>query len=259
MVAAKGNENMVLETLKSVRRLPKTYWNKFNSRYLAPYGFGQWRVLVPADEFTKTVTESLDLLLHKEASTDLGDYVEFGVSRGTSLACVYNVFKAKNLDHVRLVGFDSFEGMPPESAEEGWTPGAYRSTLAATKNYMESQGVTFDRVELVKGWFDDTLTPENMARLGLTKASLLMVDCDTYSATKLALEFCLPLIHEQAVMIFDDWGARSERNEIGQREAFQELIADRGEFAAEPLPAYHSVSRVFLLTRLPASDARQAG
>ena len=94
---------------------------------------------------------------------------------------------------MQLVGFDSFEGMPAEAAAEGWTPGAYRSTLAATRRYLSSQGVKFENVELVKGWFEDTLTPATRERLGLTKASLIMVDCDTYSATKLALEFTLPL------------------------------------------------------------------
>ena len=185
---------------------------------------------------------------------DLGAYVEFGVSRGTSMSCVYNVLKAKKIDHVRLVGFDSFEGMPEESASEGWTPGAYRSTLAATKSYMASQGVTFEHIELVKGWFDDTLTPEIKQTLGLTKASMLMVDCDSYSATKLALEFSLPLIHEQAIVIFDDWGARSDRDMIGQREAYQECVVDRGEFTTKPLSSYHERARVFLFTRVPTAD-----
>ena len=63
-----------------------------------------------------------------------------------------------------------------------------------------------------------------------------MFDCDTYSATKLALEYALPLIQEQAVVIFDDWGGRADRNMLGQREAFQEVIADRGVFSAEPVP-----------------------
>ena len=87
-------------------------------------------------------------------------------------------------------------------------------------------------------------------RLGLAKVSLIDFDCDTYSATKVALAFSLPLIHDQAVVIFDDWGARSERNMIGQREAFQEDIAEPGVFTYEPLRPYNANSRVFLLTRV---------
>lgn len=197
---------MSLETLKQIGRIPRQYWRKFNSTYLAPHGLGYWRPLVPAEEFTVTVAQSLDVLLEQETISDLGAYLEFGVSRGTSMSCVHRELTRRKIAGMRLVGFDSFEGMPEESAEEGWTPGAYRSTLAATKAYMASQGVTFDNVELVKGWFDQTLTPETKARLGLRKASIINYDCDTYSATKLAMEFSLPLIERRAVVIFDDWG-----------------------------------------------------
>jgi hypothetical protein len=196
------------------------------------------------------VAQSLDRLLLREKVEDLGAYVEFGVSRGTSFACVYRELRARKIAHVQLVGFDSFEGMPADSAEEGWVPGSYRSTLTATKRYLSSQGVEFDNAELIKGWFEDTLTPATKERLGLTKVSLIMCDCDTYSATKLALEYTLPLVQEQAVVIFDDWGGRADKDMLGQREAFQEVIADRRVFSAEPRPAYGSGARVFLLTRL---------
>lgn len=241
---------MSLETLKQIGRIPRQYWRKFNSAYLAPHGLGYWRPLVPAEEFTATVAQSLDVLLEQETISDLGAYLEFGVSRGTSMSCVHRELTRRKIAGMRLVGFDSFEGMPEESAEEGWTPGAYRSTLAATKAYMASQGVTFDNVELVKGWFDQTLTPETKARLGLRKASIINYDCDTYSATKLAMEFSLPLIDRRAVVIFDDWGARSDRDMLGQREAFQELVADRTEFQVEPRSAYCDRARVFLFTRI---------
>ena len=246
---------MQLDILNRVRRTAKRYWKRFE-RYLKASGLGSWRPLVPAKEFTATVAQSLDRLLLREESHDLGAYVEFGVSRGTSFACVYRELRARKINHVQLVGFNSFEGMPADSAAEGWVPGSYRSTLAATKRYLSSQGVKFDgNVELVKGWFEDTLTPATRERLGLTKVSLIMFDCDTYSATRLALEYTLPLIREQAVVIFDDWGGRADRNMLGQREAFREVIADRGVFSAEPCPAYSSGARVFLLTRLPASPA----
>lgn len=244
---------MSLETLKQIGRIPRQYWRKFNSTYLVPHGLGYWRPLVPAEEFTATITQSLDVLLERETIGDLGAYLEFGVSRGTSISCVYRELAKRRITGVRLVGFDSFEGMPEESAEEGWTPGAYKSTLAATRAYMASQGVKFDNVELVKGWFDHTLTLETKARLGLGKASIINYDCDTYSATKLAMEFSLPLIEQQAVVIFDDWGARSDRDMLGQREAFQELVVDRAEFRVEPRLSYCDRARVFLFSRLSAS------
>ena len=165
------------------------------------------------------------------------------------MACVYHVLQKSRLEHVRLIGFDSFEGLPPEAADEGWSPGEFHSTFSATRRYLAGRRVNLDRVSLVKGWFRDTLTPETRSRLAMTKASLIMIDCDIYSASKEALTFCAPLIGERAVIVFDDWGWRSDSNEIGQREAFDEFLDDNPTLQAEPLPAYIPQARVFLVWR----------
>jgi hypothetical protein len=157
--------------------------------------------------------------------------------------------RAQLLD-VRLIGFDSFKGMPEEAAHQGWEPGAYASTVAATRAYLVSQGVQHERVDLVEGWFKDTLNDATVERLGIEKASLVMVDCDIYTASKEALWFVEPLIRDQAVVIFDDWGWRSEAGEIGQKEAFAEFLEAFPEFAAAPLPAYIDKARIFKLTRI---------
>jgi len=57
-----------------------------------------------------------------------GDYLDFDVSRGTSLACMHRVVTRLSLDNVRLFGFDSFEGMPSNAAWEDlgvWRPGQF--------------------------------------------------------------------------------------------------------------------------------------
>lgn len=41
-----------------------------------------------------------------------GDYVEFGVSRGTSLACMSHALADENVPGVRMLGFDSFRDLP---------------------------------------------------------------------------------------------------------------------------------------------------
>ena len=46
-----------------------------------------------------------------------------------------------------------------------------------------------------------------------------------------------------------DWGWRSDIEEIGQREAFQECIETVQEFEVEQLAGYIPQSRVFLLQR----------
>lgn len=221
------------------------------ARRLHAAGLGPWNPLVPEAAFTDCVRDALRVLRRLEPTGAFGDYLEFGVSRGTSMACVSSVLKAHAVGPVRLIGFDSFEGLPAEAAEEGWTPGQYRSTLGATRRYLAARDVDLDQTVLVKGWFKDTLTANTRARLAIAKASLIMIDCDIYTASKEALLFCEPHIVEHAIIIFDDWGWKADTGEIGQKEAFEEFLIRNPKLRAEPLPAYMPQARVFLISRLP--------
>jgi hypothetical protein len=212
------------------------------------HGWGYWRPLVPEDAFGECVRNAIRIL-RRDGDHTFGDYLEFGVSRGTSMAAVFRALDNERLANVRLVGFDSFEGMPEGSEKEGWAPGTYKSTEGATKRYLKSKAVDMRRVTLIKGWFAETLTPRTVRTLNLRKASLIMIDCDIYSASKEALWFSEPLIDDRAVVLFDDWGWRAKYDQIGQREAFDEFLAAFPTLKAEPLPSYFEHARVFLLTR----------
>jgi O-methyltransferase len=222
---------------------------------LRPYVQSGWKPLVPQDEFTACCGNAIRYLRRLGPDTEIGDYLEFGVSRGTALACMAQTLVSADLRHVRLFGFDSFLGLPSVAVQEGgqkqgWMPGDFRSSRFATRRYLSRNGVDLSRVKLVKGWFKDTLTQTTRNRLGILKASLVMVDCDIYSASREALWFCEPLIKDRTVFFFDDWGWRSDIGEIGQKEAFDEFLGEFRQFSAEPLPAYLPQARVFLVTRV---------
>lgn len=207
-----------------------------------------WEPLVPEEEFTRACRRAVRTL--RESGHEFGAYLEFGVSRGTSLACMYRILRDEGVDGARVVGFDSFQGMPPEAAEQGWTPGQYKSTVGSTRRYLENEGVDLSEVTLVEGWFEDTLTPGAAAEYGIDKASVVLVDCDIYSASRRALWFCEPLIEDEAVLILDDWGARSRLDEIGQREAFEEFLEAFPHFQTRPLSAYRPEARMFVVRRV---------
>jgi O-methyltransferase len=216
---------------------------------LSARGWTDWKPLVPEDDFRACIANAIAKLREIEPSEPFGDYLEFGVSRGTSMTCVYKCMSDAGLRRNRLIGFDSFEGMPPEAASEGWAPGQYHSTIGATRSYLRRKQVDLDRVMLVKGWFKDTLTDKTRQEFALKKASLIMVDCDIYSASKDALTFCEPHIRKHAAILFDDWGWRADKGAIGQKEAFEEFLDEHPDLTAEPLPTYRSQARVFLIAR----------
>ncbi len=240
----------ILSPLKKARyELNEAKWKtKLKLKRVAmAYGLAKWKPLIPEQKYARICNQIIDEL--QQNGHKFGDHLEFGVSRGTSLATMRHSLKKANLGHIRSIGFDSFKGMPAGSEEEGWDKGAFASTESATKSYLEKQGVDLSNVHLVKGWFNETCNDDTIQKYGMNKASIVMIDCDIYSATCEVLNFIEPLLAETSVLIFDDWGWRSDINEIGQKEAFEEFIDKHPEFTASPRPTYLDQARIFLMKR----------
>ena len=211
------------------------------------------RRIVPEAAYRQLVHRGLDRLIDDLGREHLGDYLEFGVYNGTSLVSMFHETEAMGLTDMRLFGFDSFEGLPAAAAvdDEGkWKPGAWRSDLEFTEAVLEAEGVDRSRVFLVPGWFSETCNAETAHRYGITKASVIMVDCDIYTSTREALDFCAPLIVDRALILFDDWntGNLAAKN-LGERKAFEEWLAEWGCFSAERFGPYRAKSETFFVTR----------
>ena len=204
-----------------------------------------------------TYRDALGILMRREPPEALGDYLEFGVYHGTSVSCMYDARMQLGLDRMRLIGFDSFEGLPASTADEDggvWAPGQFKSSIGLTQSNLRRWGVPPDAVTLVKGWFSETCTPATRARLGLVRASVIMVDCDLYSSAREVLAFCEPLIGTQAVLVFDDWHASGLADrDMGEARAFKEFLAAHPEFRAEELHGLNYKDKrdpmIFLVTR----------
>ena len=110
-------------------------------------GWLKWEPLVPMKKFSASCDLAIRTL--RANGHEFGDYLEFGVSRGTSMACMHHALRKAGLSNVRLVGFDSFEGMPSEAAGQGWYPGQYASTIGTTQRYLKAMGVNLDEVHPV--------------------------------------------------------------------------------------------------------------
>lgn len=211
-------------------------------------------LLIPEQEFELAVRRALLLLRERRPRDELGDYLEFGVFMGTSLACAHRAVDSLGLESVRLIGFDSFEGLPATAEQEGgslWRAGDFASDYDYVRTALTEAGIDWGRVTLVPGWFDETLTAATRKRLNLRKASVLMVDCDLYSSTRTALAFCEPLIHGEAVVFFDDWQTADLADQgEGESRAFEEFLAEHPDITAEELElAYVETARAFLLRR----------
>jgi O-methyltransferase len=196
-------------------------------------------------------------LVEKQGAAAIGDYLEFGVYNGTSLICMYRALTQLGLDHVRLFGFDSFEGLPPD--EEGhWGPGGrFKSELEFTRRVLAHEGVPNDRVVLIKGFFSDSLKPELITQYQITRASIIMVDVDMYRSTCEALQFCERLIAPEALLVFDDWHPLAEKN-MGEKRAFDEFLQAHPSLHPTPYGStYHWHAEAFWVTRSSKGAAKE--
>jgi predicted O-methyltransferase YrrM len=214
------------------------------------------RPLVPKEQLQAAYEDALLLLLERlQDRGDPGDYIEFGVCRGDSMACIARASSNVGLDGMRLIGFDSFEGLPAsvELEDNGvWRRGQFKYTEAAARRSLQRQGVDERRVVLRKGWLADTATPAAAAELGIEKIAIAMIDCDVYSSARTALELVGPLLGDSAVIFFDDWHSGGDLAAAGQGEAraFQEFLAERPKLrVARYLTSYADNAEVVLVEK----------
>ena len=211
---------------------------------------------VPPAGLKRTYRHALALLAERQGRQNVGDYLEFGVYVGTSLSCMHEALDEEGLQHVRMFGFDSFEGLPETTVNDetsphmGWKAGDYHAPLEFTRENLTTKGADWDRVTLVEGWFDETLTPKVLERHAIRKAGVIMVDCDLYSSAKKALEFCAPLIDGEAVILLDDWWPdKLAAHEAGEKRAFEEFLKANRLSATEIESYAPEASKVFLVAR----------
>lgn len=208
------------------------------------------RMLVPVGELQQKYREALLYLTAKKNTDKLGDYLEFGVYQGTSLLCMDRALKNLGLCHTRLFGFDSFEGLPLSAdadASKLWCQGQFRADYEFTEEVLTKAGVDWDRVFLVKGFFESTLNKKIIKKHNIARASVIMIDCDMYLSAKEALDFCASLIHNEAMIFFDDWHCTS--HDGGEKKAFAEFLRENSHFAAEEFGTYCSNAQVFRVFR----------
>lgn len=116
-------------------------------------------------------------------------YLEFGVYEGESLRWWSQHLKD---DSARLVGFDSFEGLP-----EDWRPGLDQGRFATNGPPQ----IDDPRVSFVVGWFDKTLPAYNPPE---HDQLVVNIDCDLYSSARTVLAWLEPHLRPGTLVYFDE-------------------------------------------------------
>jgi hypothetical protein len=172
-----------------------------------------------------------DLARRAEEKRLPGAIVECGVFKGGSAAVMTMAASPER----KIWLFDSFEGLPEPTAEDGEkaveysghrTSGALEpigqcvGPLDVVKElFFDKMHVDPARVEIRKGWFQETLPT---ARHELGPIAVLRLDGDWYDSTKVCLENLYGLVVSGGFVIIDDYGYWE-----GCRRAVDEFLAAR--------------------------------
>jgi hypothetical protein len=184
-------------------------------------------------------------LMHQVRNQIRGDYAEFGVFRGCTLMLMYflvqetdeylrGVGRVRDLSEMhailasmRFFGFDSFAGMPAAAGDDAgiMAEGDLSASRADVEERMRSNGVAMDRVRLVEGFYEETLSPARSAALDLSTIAIAHVDCDYYDSTRVVLQFLTERLADESILVFDDWYLFKAEPDRGEQKAFAEWTA----------------------------------
>ncbi len=137
-------------------------------------------------------------------------WLEFGVASGNTINYI-----SKFTDDT-VYGFDSFEGLP-----EKWRDGYDKGAFSRSGNLPPVN----NNVELIKGWFNETLIP--FIKTHNKKVTFIHMDADLYSSTKYIFDILKNYIDDGCIIVFDELvNYPGFDGETGELKAFYEFITE---------------------------------
>ena len=208
-----------------------------------------------------------------------GDYLEFGCFRGESFIDAYlNINKAEkywlsdkrkkkaftnnlhNLDFYnknynrKFLGFDSFSGLPKPSHIDKdhhlFKEGRYDCSKEEFIKIIKDAKVDINRVQLVEGFYKDTLSDQLKLSLKIEKAAIIMIDCDLKESTSIALNFAKQSLQEGTIIIFDDFNFYKGNVNKGEFGAFEDFKKQNPDIKFRKIFDYGYSGRAFIVTSL---------
>jgi len=158
-----------------------------------------------------------------------GTCLEFGVSRGTTYMWMAEQI-LKSYPESKLIGFDSWMGLPKEAAGVWWPwrhrEGAFGASKSNILGHLKELGVeeSDPRFTFVDGFFEKSLTEE--VRLSIKNLIYINIDSDLYISAIQALTFITPLLRKGIVINMDNFRPPEDKldADYGENLAWKEWL-----------------------------------
>lgn len=180
-----------------------------------------------------------------------GDYFEFGC-HGCGTFRMAHEWSRRHGHQCRLYAFDSFEGLPRQSAAEdahpAWLSGAMATSQARFHQLCRIGRIPRARYEIIPGYYSASLTSARAQELP-TNVCLAYIDCDLYSSTRPVLDFLASRLKHGMIIAFDDWFCYSRDRDSGERAACREFFEGQSGWALVPYLNYSCAGMSFIVYR----------
>lgn len=172
-----------------------------------------------------------------------GSYFEFGTHRARTFTMVMGLdsFYSSNMGVTaggltpkpgggfmdKYYAFDSFEGFPEDVSVRDhaqYTPGGAKTAPDEFLNLLTNYGQSTERVELIPGFYEKSLT-QSLANKFIdekVKASLVTVDCNLYESYKSVFSWVDQFMQPGTVLYLDDFNSERALPTQGPKLAFKE-------------------------------------
>jgi len=180
-----------------------------------------------------------------------GQYLEFGTGRGTSLLYAYEVCRKHRFDDVRFFSFDSFQGFPEPKGVDRLFLRFKRGEVAFSRRIVERNlwlyGADRKRIELIEGWYEDTLADAAGNHRQIGSARVVNIDCDLHDSAQAALRFIAPHLASGSVILFDDWLCYRANPAKGEQGAARRWLEEHPHLQLVPFRRYANVGQSFIV------------
>ena len=191
-----------------------------------------------------------------------GDIFEFGVYTGRSLALLayYHELNKRDIHRLnftrRVVGLDSFEGLPGSDGHPRWKTGLFKTNHSFHPICKDGEAVCPETVCTLFGKYKLPLPMIEVGRFETTlealipdkysSAAIVHVDCDLYRSTKTVLTKMHEIFQEGTLLLFDDWFNFRGRVDKGEQKAFWEYQKAQAKWSFVEYQNYATFGKPFI-------------
>ena len=206
--------------------ISKNDWLRNNENYIAEISANESAILNDIKEYTMTSIPSqwslLQSIKHVIRNNVEGSFVECGIFRGGNIVLMSKLLEEHKVEK-NIFAYDTFQGMPLpgkddldlrgnssidkflelKNSEKEGSQWCY-CDIQDVKNNIKKFNINYlKKINFIKGRVEETLLDINNLP---KKISLLRLDTDFYSSTKIELNILFPLLEKNGILIVDDYG-----------------------------------------------------